>query len=272
MMLPAFKPEFQGEILRKRVVGNFTLLEGVYHPNQVLSRHSHEQAYISVNLRGAYVEQCGLHEWECRDGGTIFHAAGESHANRFSEAGARLLISEIKPQFLAQLHDQGLPTNQQSSLRSLHCRQLAVKLNHALTLDDPWSRLWAEGLGIELLAETLRPRLERPSSPDPDWLSTVKEILHDRYRERLTLKELANEVGVHPVHLARAFRQRYECCVGDLIRKLRTQAACYDLLNSKHSLADIAAHNGFVDQSHLCRVLKQQTGLSPKQYRKYRLE
>jgi hypothetical protein len=70
-----------------------------------------EQAYASVTLRCAYLEQCGLSQWECRDGGTIFDTAGESHANRFYEAGARLLILEIKPQFSAQLRDQGLPTD-----------------------------------------------------------------------------------------------------------------------------------------------------------------
>jgi AraC family transcriptional regulator len=267
---PAFQPGFQAEILRRRELGNFTLFEGVYRPNQILPRHSHEHAYVSVALRGAYVEQCGLTEWECGDGGTIFHIAGESHSNRFHETGARLLILEINPRFLAQLHDQGVPTNLKSSLTSPYCRQLALKLNRMLTLSDPLSRLSAEGLGIELLSETLQPNWPKPNVSDPDWLRTVNEILHDRYRERLNLTELAATVGVHPVHLARAFRKRYGCCAGDLIRKLRAEAACHELLHSDAPIAEIAARNGFTDQSHLCRILKRYTGVSPGQYRKYR--
>jgi AraC family transcriptional regulator len=270
-MQPTQNPGFQGEILQKRALGNFTLLEGVYRPNQILSRHSHDHAYVSVALSGAYQEQCGLLQRECRDGATIFHVAGESHSNHFYEAGARILIVEINPGFLAKLHDQGIRTDSQTWLTSPYCRQLALKLNRALTFDDPLSQLWAEGLGIELLSESLRPSLSTSKASDPDWLRTINEILHDRYRERLNLTDLARSVGVHPVHLARAFRKRYDCCVGDLLRKLRTEAACYELLHSDASLAEIAARNGFTDQSHLCRILKQHTGISPGQYRKLRI-
>jgi AraC family transcriptional regulator len=269
---PAVKREFQGEIVRKRGIGNFTLLEGVYRPNQVLPRHSHEHAYVSVALRGAYLERCGLRSWDCGDGGAIFHVAGESHSNRFYETGARLLILEIKPQFLAQLHEQGVVTDRQSWLTSPYCGQLALKLNQMLPLTDPLSALSAEGVGIELLSETLRPHFLKTNRSEPDWLRTVHEILHDRYREPLTLTELASAVSVHPVHLARAFRKRYDCCIGDLIRRLRTEAACYELLHSDASLAEIAARTGFTDQSHLCRILKRQTGVSPGRYRKYRVD
>jgi AraC family transcriptional regulator len=141
-----------------------------------------------------------------------------------------------------------------------------------LPLTDPLSALSAEGLGIELLSETLRPLFQTQSRTEPDWLRTVHEILHDRYREPLTLNELAGAVGVHPVHLARAFRKRYDCCIGDLIRRLRTEAACHELLHSDASLAEIAARTGFTDQSHLCRILKRHTGVSPGRYRKYRIE
>ena len=178
-MQPAVKREFQGEILRKRGIGNFTLLEGVYRPNQVLPRHTHEQAYVSVALRGAYRESCGMQSWDCRDGGAIFHIAGESHSNRFYDTGARLLILEIKPAFISQLHEQGVVTDRQSWLTSSYCRQLAFRLNRMLPLTDPLSALSAEGLGIELLSETLRPHFLKPVRSEPDWLRKVNEILHE---------------------------------------------------------------------------------------------
>ena len=270
-MAPAGKQEFQGEILRKRGIANFTVLEGVYRPNQVLPRHFHEQAYVSVALQGAYLEHCGLKSWDCGDGGVIFHVAGESHSNRFYETGARLLIVEIKPQFMGELQQQGVLTDRQSSLTSQYCRQIGWKLSQMLALSDPLSGLSAEGLGIELLSEALQPLFLGSKRHEPDWLRTVNEMVHDRYREALTLSELAGAVGVHPVHLARAFRKRYDCCVGDLIRRLRTEAACHALINTDASIAEIASCNGFTDQSHLCKILKRQTGKTPGQYRKHRL-
>lgn len=84
------------------------------------------------------------------------------------------------------------------------------------------------------------------------------------------LCELAASVPVHPVHLARAFRKRYLCSVGDYLRKLRIEAACQALLNSDTPIVEIALRCGFSDQSHLCRTLKQYTGMSPRHFRRVR--
>jgi transcriptional regulator GlxA family with amidase domain len=75
--------------------------------------------------------------------------------------------------------------------------------------------------------------------------------MHGRYREHLTLTDIAGQVRVHPVHLARAFRKRYTYRIGDFIRKLRVEAACSELLQSDAPIAEIAARTGFTDQSHL---------------------
>ena len=136
---------------------------------------------------------------------------------------------------------------------------LAVRLSQILTLQDPLSALCAEGLALELLSETLR--IEDNS--EPAWLRMTRDIIHDRFRENLTLSELASLASVHPVYLARAFRQRFRCTVGDVIRNLRIEAATHELTHSERPIAEIAARNGFTDQSHLCRLLKRHSGVSP---------
>lgn len=269
-MQRAFQEGFSGEILQARRTADFGVIEVAYAPNQVLPLHSHQHAYISVALRGSYLEQSKASAWECPAGGTIFHAAGESHSNRFFERGARLVVLEIHPRFLTQIADQGIPTDNPNTVTNPHCTHLAMRLDQAMRRSDPLSALCMEGLGLELLSETLQPRFEDGNRRHPDWLERVREILHDRYREHLTLTELASAVQVHPVHLARAFRKRYQCCVGDFIRKLRVEAACRELLQSDVPIAEIAARTGFTDQSHLSRILKRQAGLSPGQFRKFR--
>ncbi|PYT11530.1 MAG: hypothetical protein DMG59_26165 [Acidobacteria bacterium] len=92
--------------------------------------------------------------------------------------------------------------------------------------------------------------------------------MHGRYREHLTLTDIAGQVRVHPVHLARAFRKRYTYRIGDFIRKLRVEAACSELLPSDAPIAEIAARAGFTDQSHLSRVMKRHAGISPAAFRK----
>lgn len=266
--MPTASGEFSGEILRRRRIPNFSISAVSYRPNQVLPRHSHEHGYVSVALRGAYLEQQAVGTWECTAGGTIFHAPGECHQNRFFESGARLVVLEIEPQFLNHLARQGMVTDRQFALTSPHCMQLAARLERVLELSDPVSALSAEGLCLELLSEALRPCSDNREPRSADWLARAYEILHQRYREHLTLTDIAGQVHVHPVHLARTFRKRYTCCIGDFIRKLRVEAACSELLQSDTPIAEIAARTGFTDQSHLNRVMKRHAGLSPAEFRK----
>lgn len=264
------RSEFSGQILHSRRVADFSLIAVSYPPDQVLRRHSHEQAYLSVAMRGGYLEQRKAQSWECQAGGTIFHEPGERHANRFSNRGARLLVMELPVTFLGDLSSRGIFIDPQQPLSSSICLHLAERLARILRLDDPLSGLSAEGLSLELLSEALRPGDDSCLRNAADWLGRVREILHDRYRERLSLADLAKEVEVHPVHLARAFRKRYRCCVGDFVRRLRVEAACQELAKSRLTIAEIAVQVGFTDQSHLSRMLKRYIGISPAEIRKAR--
>jgi AraC family transcriptional regulator len=257
--------ELQGHILGTRKLTNFTLISSSYSSNQILPVHTHEHAYVSVALQGSYQEECGS-SWDCSAGGTIFHVAGERHSNRFSSHGARLLVLEIASPMLAQLREQGLEPDRQNAVVSPFCMHLALRLEQTIALTDPLSALFAEGLGMELLAEILH--ITRKREPHPDWIGRVKEVINDRFREQLTLSDLARSQDVHPVYLARVFRKRYGCSVGNMIRALRAEAAYYDLMHSDAPIAEIAVRTGFTDQSHLCRVLKRHAGVSPGQVRK----
>jgi AraC family transcriptional regulator len=261
--------KFRGGMLWTRILGPFTIHEGVYEPNRVLTRHRHEQAYVSLALGGAYVEQCESREWDCETGGTIFHFAGETHANRFHQTGARLLILEVANDYLARLAEHGISTDRQHAFTSPYCLQLGLKLHRFLGASDPLSEMSAQGIALELLAEALgHPAAADKQRSTPDWLGIVNQMVRDRYRERLTLNELAQQVSVHPVHLARAFRKHYQSRIGDLIRSLRIEAACHELKHSDLTIAEIAMRTGFTDQSHLCRMLKRHTGMSPALFRK----
>jgi AraC family transcriptional regulator len=101
----------------------------------------------------------------------------------------------------------------------------------------------------------------------PRWLRQVRDLLHEGFRQRLTLDGIAESVGVHPAHLARVFRQQQGCTVGDYVRRLRIEYACHCLRTSDTALATVALAAGFSDQSHFSRVFKRQTGLSPAVFR-----
>jgi len=134
--------------------------------------------------------------------------------------------------------------------------------------DDAWA-LAAEGLCLELISRYIREeRSTRRAAGSRPWLEPVRERLHARLAERLSLGELAASAGVHPVYLARSFRERYGLSVGEYVRQLRLDWATAQLAATETPLAVLAVEAGFADQSHFTRAFKRHAGLTPARYRR----
>ena len=101
----------------------------------------------------------------------------------------------------------------------------------------------------------------------PQWLEKVRNILEQRFAEPCKLSEIAAEVGVHPVHLAREFRKHYGTSVGEYLRRVRIEYACRELMGSNAAVTNIAFAAGFADQSHFSRTFKRLCGTTPGRYR-----
>jgi transcriptional regulator GlxA family with amidase domain len=83
-----------------------------------------------------------------------------------------------------------------------------------------------------------------------------------------TLAEVAREVNVEPVALARAFKREFGCSMANLSRRLRLQNAVRALVESDRPISVIAAEHGFYDQSHFGRHCRREFGLAPRAVRR----
>jgi len=106
-----------------------------------------------------------------------------------------------------------------------------------------------------------------PGGQPPRWLTEVKDLLHERFREQITISSLARQADVHPVYLASTFRRKYGHSIATYVRELRVDYASRQLAESETSLATIAQAAGFSDQSHFSRIFKRITGMTPAAYR-----
>jgi AraC-like DNA-binding protein len=106
--------------------------------------------------------------------------------------------------------------------------------------------------------------------------ATVRErrSLADAAHEALTadpdrsLPELAADLGVSAHHLSRIFRAAAGHTLSRHRMRLRVRAALERLAGGERSLARLAADLGFADQSHLCRVIRSETGHTPSALRR----
>ena len=100
-------------------------------------------------------------------------------------------------------------------------------------------------------------------------LAVARELLDDRCGEAVRVTELARAAGVHPVHLARVFRQHLGCTPGEYLRRRRLERAAVLLRETARPLSDVALHCGFADQSHLAHAFRRHAGVSPGAYRRH---
>jgi AraC family transcriptional regulator len=258
---------FYGDTSYRRVVDGVILAESVYRRDQRIPTHEHAHPFLNLVLEGAYTETCGKRARTRGPFSLALHPSGERHADHWHSVG-RVFHVEISPSRLEQVRGYSPVLDSPEEFRRDLPSWLAMRLYHEHLRNDAESPLAMEGLLLELLAECSRRRSgDRVGSPPP-WLKRVRELLQDRFAENLTLEAIAAEAGVHPVHLARVFRQYYTCTLGDYVRQLRVEFATCELITTQVPLAALACAVGFADQSHFCRTFKRHTGTTPARFRR----
>lgn len=250
-----------------RTVAGFSLKEFSRAPHCRLSRHEHEHTSICFVVSGSYAERARGREHECAAQSMVLKPAGEPHADVFGPAGGRCLLIEILPGRADSFARVARGAAEPEVVRSATLAALGHRLHREFFERDDASPLALEGLALELLAEASRAVVDEAGSPEPRWLRRARELMHARLGDALTLSAVASAADIHPSHLARTFRKRYGCTVGEYVRRLRIERAARELATSGATLSEIGLRAGFYDQSHFSRVFRRHTGMTPAEYR-----
>jgi AraC family transcriptional regulator len=265
---PLSAGSYYGKVLRRREVRGFTFTESAYAPGTSVPRHAHENAYLCAVLQGGYTELYGTEERAYGAAAVVLHPRGEPHSDRFHHEGGRCLNIELSPGRLSALEAHPIASGAAAHVPAGSARWLVTRLYREFTARDSAAALALEGLALELLAETARHAERSAGSSAPLWLNHVQDLLHEQFRESLSLEEIAVTAGVHPTHLARAFRRSFHCTVGQYIRRLRIDQARRLLASGEQSLCEIALDCGFYDHSQFTRTFREVTGMAPSEYRR----
>lgn len=258
----------RGRVLRTERVGELTLTETAYLPGSCLPAHLHEQACFGLVLHGEYSEEYSSKTLACRSRGIFFRPPRLVHANKFDRPGARCFYVEVSSSWLKHVQECCELVHEPTVSGGMKLEWLATRMYRQWHNMDEAGRLDLEGLALEAAAEFARGGCASLERQPPKWLTEVHELLRIRFAEVLRLRDIALYVGVHPVHVCKQFRRQYGVTVGDFLRRCRIDFACEQLRSSKLSIAEIALDAGFAHQAHFTSVFKQQTGMTPREYRR----
>jgi AraC-like DNA-binding protein len=94
--------------------------------------------------------------------------------------------------------------------------------------------------------------------------------IHDEYGEPLRVAELARRAGLSAYQFERRMKRIFNLSAGQLLQKVRLEAALSRLRETDASIAEIASACGYSDQSAFTRRFHRTVGMSPSEYRQRR--
>ena len=254
-------------ILKQREIGGLGILESLYPANLRQPRHTHALASFSFVLAGSYVESFGYQPHTRKPFTIVFHPPHESHAVEYQSESVRILSVQMDSKRFSYFRDRSTVFDSRASGRSATIAWLGRRLYQELYCADSASALALEGLICEILAEAFRANAASKGG-SPRWLRQAKDFLHDNFTASVAFDDIARTCGVHPVHLARVFREKNGCTIGEYLRRLRIEFAASEIAAGDTPLSEIAIASGFADQSHLTKIFKTYFGLTPSEYRR----
>jgi len=258
------KGESTGRIVRLAEVDGVIVSTTRYSEAEcVHGMHYHENPHLCLLIQGADIEVRGGRSYTRRCGDLHFYHAGESHASHSRTRRPTSALVEFQSAFLArhELTEQQLAD---AARENTNAPFLLLKMQQELRANDSHSSLSLHALVLELVNYSRRRHERKP----PSWVTQVAELLDTRRNARLTLPELGNAVGTHPVTISKNFREYFSCTLGEYRRRLMVRQSIPMIRESAMSLTDVAFTCGFADQSHFTRTFQQVTGFRPSAFRK----
>lgn len=257
-------PSFFGLAVASADSGHFALSETRFARGAFLPLHRHDDPYLTFVLSGAYRERAGGETRDCAARSLVLHPPGDTHEDDFAAKPTRCLNAVLAPGFVARLGGAAAALGRGGVTAAPRLAAIGDCISAELRAWDAASPMIVEGLLLELFG--LLARSETPSKA-PAWLIEARAILGRTFAEKPALADIAAEVGVHPVHLARSFRAHYGTSIGEHVRALRV-AYARERIAAGAALTVVAAEAGFADQSHFTRTFTRLLGVSPAEYRR----
>jgi len=95
------------------------------------------------------------------------------------------------------------------------------------------------------------------------------DYIHWNLHRRITIKELAEHVNLHPSYLSVLFKEKVGMSASEYIRREKIETAKDMLKYTDLDFSQIANTLAFSSQSHFTRLIREATGMTPREYRNY---
>jgi len=124
---------------------------------------------------------------------------------------------------------------------------------------------------IQLILSRIFPLLELESKKDKfstDYTSQIANYIHNKYKEPITLDDLAAYLGLSKYHVSHIFAKSFKMSFPKYLNSIRLNQAMARIETTRDSLLDICLEVGFNSQRTFNRIFKDIYHMTPGEYRK----
>lgn len=120
------------------------------------------------------------------------------------------------------------------------------------------------GVLMDLMAEK---NPQTAETRQKEYVRRAVEYITENYYKKITIEDIANEVGKNRSYLGSLFTKICGMSPQDYLIKYRMDKACELLKNHRLQIGEIANSVGYSDQLLFSRMFKKTKGVSPRTYR-----
>lgn len=254
-------------------------------------------ADIDITIEGGSKHIIGLHssnpaklEWEIEgkhkenlfsNGDAIINPSGLFVSPRWS-AEVEIILLAIDPYLVNNISEQmGLSGKVELIPRFKFRDKLLQQLLHNLVFEfenglptNQRDLFFIESLSHSLIAHLIRRYSAEPINSYPisqglpsRKLAQVIDYINDNIDKTLSLEIIAEVANISPSYFINQFRESTGKSPHKYIISQRIEKSKSLLTQTKKTIAQIAYETGFADQSHLTRVMRNYTGMTPRMIR-----
>lgn len=202
---------------------------------------------------------------------TLFISPGQEYVvhHPLADTGDAALIVTPSAQMLDELWstqptgkrfaftESSRPSSMPLRLMTQHLLRFSAKANDPLRFDESV---------ILALQEAFRSPVRGSRGNSRSIVECAKEILHSRIGERVSLDDVAREIGVTPVYLTQEFARQEGVPLYRYFQHLRLSRALIELPRCG-DITGLALDLGYSSHSHFSSLFRKVFGLSPSEYR-----
>jgi AraC-like DNA-binding protein len=237
----------------------------------VFPRHAHERYTFGVFDGTNGIINCRHASWAADAGAILAIAPDEPHSAEPDRSAGWTYRSLYPSSGIIGLALDGEPRDAAFARTVFHDDALATELVslHRAIEETPGATESAEERLLVLLRRLMSrhatARLTPATAPSSVAMGRAREYLEANFDRPLRLAELAVECGVSPFHLIRSFYLAVGMTPHAYLTQVRANRA-RELLLAGEPISSVAYRCQFSDQSHLTRVFKRITGVTPGAY------